>query len=146
MTSLCLHLLSYHHCYHPFSVFVLPSLHWICPNYFSNNNFSPILNKDWSVYFSMSEGNLFLNVVLPEIKHSPHAYPSMQHFPVSPSSSPDLQSVGLSWISPSPERFANSPSKDAHIWSSFPHLLPWFSPHHCVFNTNLSSTPHSSPL
>ena len=27
---------------------------------------------------------------LPEIKHSPHAYPSMQHFPVSPSSSPDL--------------------------------------------------------
>ena len=113
---------------------------------FSNNNFSPILNKDWSVYLSMSEGNLFLNVVLPEIKHSPHAYPSMQHFPVSPSSSPDLQSVGLSWVSPSPERFANSPSKDAHIWSSFPYLLPWFSPHHCVFNTNPSSTPHSSPL
>ena len=52
---------------------------------------------------------------LPEIKHSPHAYPSMQHFPVSPSSSPDLKSVGLSWVSPSPERFANSPSKGAHI-------------------------------
>lgn len=83
---------------------------------------------------------------LPEIKHSPHAYPSVQHFPVSPSSFPDLKSVGLSWVSPSPERFANSPSKGAHTDLHFHICCPdWVLIIGCSTLT-LPVPPHSSPL
>lgn len=83
MTSLCLHLLSYHHCCHPFLFLCYHCYIESAQANFSNDNFSPILNKDWSVYTQRLKEISFWMWFLPEIKHSPHAYPSMQHFPVS---------------------------------------------------------------
>lgn len=107
--------------------------------------FLPFWTKIDNFYLPMPGGNLQLDVVSTwnwTLSPCPPKNGILHSFPFQLLR---LTFCGRVWASPSPERLANSPSKDAHVWSSLPYLLPWLSPHHRVLNTNSSSTPTLQP-